>query len=192
MLRKGYSDHFLSIVHLCVCLSFNIFKWCLKPLSQFCSNFIWRLLRLGERKTAKMVMVCWLRWLPCPYVVKTFKNLFLQNLGCIGAESLHKSLGKGLQKLLKLWSYIDVWPFYSEVKFASLFICMGPIHLYRKNVENFKLLLFWSLWTNVAQISRGASLGQENESVKVVMVHLPRWPPCLYMVKTFKNLLHQN
>ena len=29
-------------------------------------------------------------------------------------------------------------PFYGEVKFASLCICMGPIHLYGKNVENLK------------------------------------------------------
>ena len=67
------------------------------------------------------------RWSPCPYIVKTFKNLLLQNRGCLGAESLHKSLGMGgLPKLLKWWSYmyIDVWPFYSKVKFCF------PIHLY--------------------------------------------------------------
>ena len=63
----------------------------------------------------------------------TFKNLLLQNRGSLGAESLHKSSGKGdLQKLLKRWSYVDVWPFYGEVKFASLCICMGHIHLYGK------------------------------------------------------------
>ena len=27
---------------------------------------------------------------------------------------------------------------------------------------------------------------------KMVAVHWPRWPPCLYMVKTFNNLLFQN
>ena len=51
----------------------------LKPLGQYCSNFMWSLLRLGERKIAKMVAVHWPRWLPCPYMVKTFKNLLLQN-----------------------------------------------------------------------------------------------------------------
>ena len=74
----------------------------LEPLSQFCSNFIWNLLRLGEWKIAKLVVVSWPRWPPCPYMVKTFKNLLLQNRGCLGAESLHKSLGTGgLPKLLK-------------------------------------------------------------------------------------------
>ena len=112
----------------------------------------------------KRVTVHWLRWPPCPYMVKTFKNLLLQNPGCLRAENLHKSSGTGgLPKLLKWWSYIDVWPFYGEVKFASLCICVGPIHLYGKNVENFKWLLLWILWASVAQISCGASLGQGNE-----------------------------
>ena len=35
-------------------------------------------------------------------MVKTFKNLLLQNRGCFGAESLHNSSGtEGLPKLLK-------------------------------------------------------------------------------------------
>ena len=136
----------------------------LKPLGQCCSNFMWSLLRFGERKIAKMVAVDWPRWPPCHYMVKPFKNLLLQNRGCLGAESLHKPSGTGgLPKLLKWWSYIIVWPFYGEVKFASVCICMGPVHLYGKNVENFKRLLLWSLWANVAQISCGASLGWGNE-----------------------------
>ena len=73
----------------------------LKPLSQFRSNFICSHLRVGRQKIAKIVAVQYPRWLPCPYMVKTFKNL-LQNRECLGAESLHKSSGKGgLPKLLK-------------------------------------------------------------------------------------------
>ena len=105
--------------------SVNIFKR-LKPLSQFCSNFIWSLLRVGERKIAKMVAVRWPRWPPRPYMVKTFKNLLLQNRECLGAEPLQESSGTGgLPNLLKDLSYVDVWPFYGKVKFASLCICMG-------------------------------------------------------------------
>ena len=33
----------------------------------------------GEWKIAKMGMVHWSKWLPCPYMVKTFKNLLLHN-----------------------------------------------------------------------------------------------------------------
>ena len=62
---------------------------------------------MGERKIAKMVAVHWPRSPPCPYIVKTFKNL-LQNRGCLGAESLHKSSRTGgLPKLLKELSYVD-------------------------------------------------------------------------------------
>ena len=37
-------------------------------------NFIWRLLRMQERKFAQMVLVTWSRWPPCPYMVKTLKK----------------------------------------------------------------------------------------------------------------------
>ena len=72
------------------------------PLSQFCSNSIWSHLRVGKQKIAKIVTVHWPRWPPCPYLVKTFKNLLLQKQECLGAESLHKSSGpRGLPNLLK-------------------------------------------------------------------------------------------
>ena len=69
----------------------------------------------------------------------------------------------GLPKLLKCLPYVDVWPLYGMVKFALIIICMSPIHLYGKIVENFKRLLLWSRWANVAKISCGASLGWGNE-----------------------------
>ena len=56
----------------------------LKPMGQCCSNLMWSLLRLGERKIAKMVALHWPRWLPCTYMVKTFKNLLLQNQISLG------------------------------------------------------------------------------------------------------------
>ena len=52
----------------------------------------------------------------------------------------------------------------------------------------FKHLLFWNCFANKSQILCGASLGRGNESLYT----WPRWPPCPYMVKTFKNLLLQN
>ena len=62
----------------------------LEPLGQFCTNFIWSLLRLGEWKIAKMVPVHWPRRPPCPYMVKTFKNLLLQNIGDRGSTKVAK------------------------------------------------------------------------------------------------------
>ena len=115
----------------------------LKPLGQCCSNFMWSLLRLGERKIAKLVAVHWPRLLPCPYLVNTFKNLLLQNQLSPGALSLHKTSGTDLPKLLKWWSYVEVWPFYCKVKFASPCICMGPIHLYGKMFLRWEFI-FWT------------------------------------------------
>ena len=98
----------------------------LEPLGQFCSNFIWSLLRVRERKIAKMVTVHWPRRRARPYMIKTFKNLSLQNWECLGAEPLQESLGMGgLPTLLKELAYVDIWHFYGKVKFASLCICMG-------------------------------------------------------------------
>ena len=144
----------VKFASLCICMgTIHLYGKMLRISNDFsseasgpmCSNFMWSLLRLWEQKIAKMVAVHWPRWLPCPYMVKTFKDLLLQNQISPEALSLHKSSGTGdLPKLLKCWSYIDVWPFYCKVKFASPCICIGPIHLYGKNVENsyFRHLLY--------------------------------------------------
>ena len=92
MLRMSYNDHFLSVVRPCIRpLTFsNDFQTTspLKPLRQFCSNFIWSLLRLGEWKFAKMVVVRWPRWQPCTYMMKTFNNFLLDHQVFHGDEGL--------------------------------------------------------------------------------------------------------
>ena len=159
----SYCDHFSSVVRPAVrplTFSNNFSSEASEPIL----HFIWSLLRVGERKIAKMVAVRRPRWPPCPYMVKTFKNLLLHNRGCLGTESLHESSGtRGQPKLLKELSYVDVWPFYGKVKFASLCICMSSIHLNGKIVKRFKRLLLWSLWANFVQISYGATLGWGNK-----------------------------
>ena len=164
----------------------------LKPLSQFCSNFIWSLLRVGEQKIAKMVVVRWPRWPPWPYMVKTFKNL-LQNQGCLGAESLHKLSGTGdLPKLLKELSYVDIWPFY--VKVVSF-----PMHLYEPYTLEMENCWEFQTTSPLKALSQFCSnficshlwVGKQ-KIAKIVAVRWPRWPPCPYMVKTFKNLLLRN
>ena len=99
-----------------------------EPLGQFCSNFIWSLLRLGEWEIAKMVGARWPRWLPCPYMVKTFKNLLLQNRGCLGAESLHV-IGDGRStKIAKI--RVVYW----HLTFLRQGQVCFPMHLYGKNL----------------------------------------------------------
>ena len=137
-------------------------------------KFIWSLPGAGEWKIAKIVAIHWSRWPPCPYMVKTFKNLLLQNRGCLQAESLHKSSGTGgLPKLLKWWSYIVVWPFYCEVKFASICICMGPIHLYGKTVDNFK----WLLWAETCSVATGS------KPFKILLIGILRWPQWFHSIE---------
>ena len=91
-----------------------------------------------------MVAVHWPRWPPRSYMVKTFKNLLLQNQECFGVEPLQESSGTGgLPKLLKELSYVDVWPFYSKVKFASLCI------LWEKPSKIFFSKTKHALWLNL-------------------------------------------
>ena len=73
-----------------------------------------------------MVQVTWPRWPPCPYMVKTFKNLLLQNQKSYDFETWHVALGtQALQSLYKWWPWIDLDLFYGKVKFGPLCFCMG-------------------------------------------------------------------
>ena len=79
-LRMRYCDHLPSV---------QKYLWTtspLKPLGQFSSNFMWSLLLKRDWKFIQMVTVSLSRWSPCPYMVKTLKNL-LQNQESFGAES---------------------------------------------------------------------------------------------------------
>ena len=103
-----------------------------------------KMFRISNNFSSKMVAVRWPRWLPRPYMVKTFKNLLLQNRECLGAEPLQESSGTwGLPTLLKELSYVDVWPFYGKVKFASLCICM------EKTLKIFFSKTEHALWLNL-------------------------------------------
>ena len=125
-------------------------------------KFHMSLLRVGERKLAKMVAVRWPRWPPRAYMVKTFKNLLLQNRESLGAESLQGSLGTGgLPKLLKELLYVDVWPFYSKVKFDSLCIFMG------KTFKNLLLQNRACLMAESLHIGNGRAI----KIAKIMVVH---------------------
>ena len=85
----------------------------LKPLGQCCLNFMWRLLRLEERKIAKMVAVHWPRWPPCPYMVYIYIYIYI--LGWIFAQTLTFDLFTVRSSLLP---YAFVW---------AQYICMGKM-----------------------------------------------------------------
>ena len=65
-----------------------------------------------------------------PYMVKRLKNLLLQNRESFEAESWYIASGtQGLSSLFKWWWKVDLWSFYSKVKFAP------HMHLYGGNIE---------------------------------------------------------
>ena len=148
---------------------------------------------MGKQKIAKIVAVRWPRWPPCPYMVKTFKNLLLQNRECLEAESSHKPSGtRGLPKMLKELLYIDIWPFLRQGQ-----VCF-PLHLYESHT--FEWENCWEFQSTSlkppSQICSDFILSLirsgERKIAKMVAVYWPRWPPCPYMVKPFVNLLFQN
>ena len=56
-----------------------------------------------------MVQVTWPRWPPCSYMVKTFKNLLLQNQKSYDLETWHVALGtQALQSLYKWWPWVTL------------------------------------------------------------------------------------
>ena len=74
---------------------------------------------MGERKFVQTVQITWPRWPPRPYMVKTLKNLLLQNQKADDLESWHVASGAPvLPSLFKWWSWADLDLFYGKVNFG--------------------------------------------------------------------------
>ena len=98
----------------------------LKPLGRLKPNFIWSLLGTQEWKFVQMVQVTWPRWAPCPYMVKTLKNLLLRNQKADDLDTWYAALGaRVLPILFKWWPWVDLDLFYGKVKFGPLCFCNG-------------------------------------------------------------------
>ena len=84
----------------------------------------------GEWKIAKMGMVRWSKWLPCLYMVKTFKNLLLHNQISPGSYICTNYGGQEIyQNCSNDGSMLTFDLFASKVKFASLFVCAIYIYI---------------------------------------------------------------
>ena len=77
---------------------------------------------MGERQFVQMILVTWPRWLPCPYMIKTLKNLLLRNQK---ADDLETWYTRVLLHLFKCWPRVDLDLFYGRVKFGPLCFCKG-------------------------------------------------------------------
>ena len=91
-----------------------------------------------------MVAARWPRWPPYPYMVKTFKNLLLQNRGWLGTESLHKPSGTGGINLR--WPSSCLYLLYFPA--TVLFTCI-KLWFFRNHLANFHQILHWSYCWNV-------------------------------------------
>ena len=86
---------------------------------------------MGERKVVRTVLVTWPTWPPCPYMVKTLKNLLLQNQLTDDLETGYVALCMWvLPRLFKLSPWVDLDPFYAKVKFGHIGFCMGKSETY--------------------------------------------------------------
>ena len=84
-------------------------------------------------------------------------------------------------------SNINIWRFINAKCHSLTFVQSHWVF------NNFKHLLLRNLLANLSQISCGTSHGiGERNFVQMVQVTCPTWPPCPYMVKTFKTLLLWN
>ena len=102
-----------------------------KQLGDLESKFIWKLEGEWEWKAIQSSWVTWPTWPPCPYMVKTLKNLLLQNQWTNDLETWYVASCMGvLPKLFKLWPLVDLDPFYAKVKFGHIDFCMGKSENY--------------------------------------------------------------
>ena len=66
-----------------------------------------------------------------PYMVKTLKNLLLQNQLTDDLETLYVALSmQVLPRLFKLLPWVDLDTFYAKVKFGDIGFCMGKSENY--------------------------------------------------------------
>ena len=80
-----------------------------KPLRRLKPNFMWSLHGMGEWKFVRGVQVTWPRCPPCPYMVKTFKNLLLWNRWADFHETWYVALKtQAHDSLFNRWPWDDL------------------------------------------------------------------------------------
>ena len=92
--------------------------------------------------------LCHPRWPPCPYMVKTLKNLLFWNQKADDLECWYVAVGaRVLPSLFKWWPLVDTDLFYGKGKFGPLCFCMG------KKLKDFSETIV-VLWYKVGRCSQ--------------------------------------
>ena len=139
-----------------------------KQLGHLEPKLTWKLKGEWEWKFIQMSLVTWPTWPPCPYMVKTLKNLVLQNQLTNDLETWCVALSMPvLPRLFKLWPWVDLDLFYMKVKFGYIGFCMGEI-------ENYLFLRNYCSLRSQSCLMHSAKWVYEVEWVSKVKVIL--WP----------------
>ena len=110
-------------------------------LGQLKQNFIWRLHRLEEQRFFHTIGVTWQRWLPCPYMVKTFKNRLLWKQLASVIETWYTASGtKGLPLVSSNGDPRLIFDLFTQ-RSTLVF----PMHLFGKCLNGGLLRNYWSL-----------------------------------------------
>ena len=134
-----------------------------KLLGYLKPNTMWKLVGAQEWKLIQMVQVKWPRWLPCPYMIKTLKNLLFQNQQADSNEMSMQHLGLRSYSLFKLWPLVDFYLFYASDKFGRSYFCMGKIDFFPKLLQLMISKLvnafrWMSKWSQMSVKGQGHSL----------------------------------
>ena len=137
-----------------------------------------------------MRWVTWLTWPPCPYMVKTLKNLLLQNQLTDDFETWYVALCMWvLPTLFKLFPWVDLDPFNVNVKFGHIGFYMGKSENYLF-FRNYYSLRFQSCLTLSAKwvYEVGFSIKGQGHSLTLVKGHSDfKGKPC-FSQKQLGNL----
>ena len=80
-------------------------------------------MRASWWKFIQMSWITWPRWLPCPYMVKTFENLLLQNQRTADSGTCYVVLGtQVLPRLFKCWPWVDLDLFHCKALYGKMLI----------------------------------------------------------------------
>ena len=108
---------------------------------------MWSLSGMCERKFIRGVWGTWPRWPPHPYMVKPFKNIFLQNQRANDLVAWYVALEPWAHhNWFKGWPLVDRDLFYGKVKFGLLCFYMGKLlesHLMEETYSK------WPEWQKV-------------------------------------------
>ena len=114
-------------------------------------------------KHIQMVQVTWPRWLPCPYMIKTFKNL-LWNPKADDLETWYTA--SSTTKYVQMIPWVDLDLFYGKSDLV-------PYAFVLEKVKNYGFfIIYCSLWYN----GRCSQLKRVHEALWVPEVKVIHWP----------------